>query len=105
MNQPPTVQHCQPGSYPWDFWQTRALEAELARELAVLGRAVMREAAQHNWRPRLQAECGWNDDGEEMLELALSKPVQAAKRWEHLLVTDGETLRRNPRTGMLESRD
>jgi len=56
----------------------------------VLGRAVMREAHQHNWRDHLKIECGWNDDGEEMLELALSEPEQAAKRWEHLLQTDGE---------------
>ena len=102
MNQPPTVQHCQPGSYPWDFWQTRALETELANELAVLGRAVMREAVQHNWRPRLQAECGWNDEGEAMLELALSKPRQAAKRWEHLLQTDGEIGFFNPETNSFE---
>ena len=102
MNQPPTVHHCQPGSYPWDFWETRALEAGLANELAVLGRAVMREAVQHNWRPQLQAECGWNDEGEEMLELALSEAKQAAERWEHLLQTDGEIGFFNPETNSFE---
>jgi len=102
MNQPPNIHHCQPGSYPWDFWEKRALEAGLARELAVLGRAVMREAHQHNWRNHLKTECGWSDNGAEMLELALSKPEQAAERWEHLLQTDGEIGRINPETNSFE---
>lgn len=102
MNQPPNIPDCQPGSYPWDVWQTNALESELTEELAVLGRAVMREAAQHNWRPQLQAECGWNDEGEAMLELALSEPKQAAELWEHLLRTDGEIGFFNPETNSFE---
>jgi len=101
MARPPETT-MKPGSYPWDHWQTRALEAGLANELAVLGRAVMREAVQHNWRPHLQAECGWGDEGGKMLELALSKPKQAAKRWEHLLQTDGEIGSFNPETNSFE---
>ena len=102
MNQPPNLDHCQPGSYPWDDWQAQALEAGLARELAVLGRALMREAIQHNWRPQLQSECGGNDEGEAMLELALSDPEQTTKRWEHLLRTDGEIGFFDPETNSFE---
>ena len=93
---------CKPGSYPWDFWETRAIEAGLPEELAILGRAVMREAHQHNWNPHLQAECGWLDNGEQMLELATSEPHKAKKRWEHLLETDGEIGQYNPESGTFE---
>jgi hypothetical protein len=42
-----------PGSYPWDHWERAALAGGLGRELATLGRAVMREASQHGWCGRL----------------------------------------------------
>lgn len=38
---------CTYGQYPWDFWEKRALARGVRRELAGLGRAVMREANQH----------------------------------------------------------
>ncbi|MEW6281770.1 MAG: hypothetical protein AB1758_24395, partial [Candidatus Eremiobacterota bacterium] len=59
-------------------------------ELAQLGRDMMREAAMHDWRPGLQAECGWVDEGAGMLAFALSQPEPAEKRWVWLLETDGE---------------
>ena len=40
---------CVYGSYPWDFWEQRALARGVPRDLAGLGRAVMREADQHGW--------------------------------------------------------
>jgi len=49
----------------------------------------MREADQHGWSETLQAECGWNDDGAAMLELALRDEDAARTRWQHLLETDG----------------
>ena len=43
---------CLPGAYPWDDWQWEALAAGLDARLAALGRAVMREAYQHDWCDR-----------------------------------------------------
>jgi hypothetical protein len=50
----------------------------------------MREADQHTWPERLQAECGWDDDGAAMLELAVRDPDAARTRWGLLMQTDGE---------------
>lgn len=79
-----------PGACEWDHWQSRALAAGLGAELATLGRAVMREAYQHDWCARLQAECGWRDEGRAMLARALSRPRRTAARWEWLMATDGQ---------------
>jgi hypothetical protein len=81
--------YCTYGEYPWDWWEKRALSRGVRRELAGLGRAVMREADQHLWEPRLQALCGWEDDGEAMIELALAGPGRAFFTWQTLLDTDG----------------
>jgi hypothetical protein len=80
---------CQPGGYPWDDWRARALAAGVGDQLAWAGRAVMREAYNHDWPKRLQRECGWSDDGAAMLELALKHPEKAKQRWEWLEATDG----------------
>ena len=80
---------CTPGGYPWDFWQLRACERGLSPDLSGLGRAVMREAHQHQWEPFLQWLCGWEDRGEAMIALALVSLEQAARMWRKLLVTDG----------------
>lgn len=82
------------GDYPWDRWQQKAIEAGLPVDLAQLGRAVMREAAQHGWDEDLCQEVGWGDEGAGMLELALRDPRRSRLRWQHLLDTDG--LRRGP---------
>jgi hypothetical protein len=78
-----------PGCWPWDHWQRHALESGLAADLATLGRAVMREADQHDWCWRLMAECGWNDAGRAMLARVLKHPARTAARWQWLLTTDG----------------
>lgn len=80
------------GAYAWDRWQMRALGAGLDHELAQLGRAVMREAVQHAWSPSLEAECGWEDEGRDLLELAQLDPETARRRWNWLLETDGGQL-------------
>lgn len=77
------------GAYTWDHWQMRALSAGLEHRLSQLGRAVMREAVQHNWPTWLKAECGWEDEGQDMLELAQLDPETAERRWQWLLETDG----------------
>ena len=79
-----------PGDWPWDHWERAALAGGLARELATLGRAIMREASQHGWCGRLQAECGWSDGGRAMLARALGHPVRTAARWNWLMQTDGQ---------------
>jgi hypothetical protein len=78
-----------PGHYPWDHWETRAKNAGVDEDLAELGRALIREADQHSWDEDLQSECGWSDNGDAMLELALNSPQKAQERWELLLRTDG----------------
>lgn len=88
--------YCTYGSYPWDFWEKRALARGVPRELADLGRAVMREADQHMWSERLQSLCGWRDGGRRMIALALRAPETARRRWEWLMDMDG--LRLDPQT-------
>ncbi len=78
-----------PGNFPWDQWEQKAAAAGIDEELAGLGRTVYREAYNHAWGEELQAECGWSDGGDALLELALHKPDLARERWEYLLKTDG----------------
>jgi hypothetical protein len=80
---------CSFGNYPWDEWERRALAAGVEKELAQLGRAVMREAYNHGWDGRLKCFCGWDDDGAQMLADALRAPASASRQWEILLRTDG----------------
>lgn len=80
---------CRVGEYPWDEWKVKALAAGVPEDLATAGRAVMREAYNHDWPKRLQKECGWGDEGAAMIMLALKEPEKAAKRWEWLEATDG----------------
>jgi hypothetical protein len=80
---------CRYGQYPWDEWEKWAVQDGVPEDLAELGRAVIREADQHGWPEELQAECGWNDSGSAMIELALSDPEHARARWGYLLATDG----------------
>lgn len=80
-----------PGNFPWDKWQTRALTAGLAAELAGLGRFLMREAYQHDWCEVLKQECGLLSDSvaQGMIDCALQEPELTADRWQWLLATDG----------------
>lgn len=77
------------GDYPWDRWEKAALEAGVRNDLAGLGRAVFREAFQHDWSNELKAECGWIDGGSEMILHALAAPDEAVTRWEALIEADG----------------
>ena len=80
---------CAPGEYPWDFWQARALAAGVSPELARQGREVMRESHQHDWDPVLKWLCGWNNDGKDMIALALEPSARAHSIWTLLMETDG----------------
>jgi hypothetical protein len=72
----------------WEGWFERAMEAGVDEDLASLGRSLMREARMQRWHGERLSECGWLDDGEAMLELAVVDPERAGARWRALL--DGE---------------
>lgn len=80
--------------FPWDDWGTEAIAKGVNPELATLGRAVMREHYQHDWKD-FGSEVGLRA-GQSMIELALKHPKNAAERWKHLLDTDGERVRLLP---------
>jgi hypothetical protein len=85
------MEACAPGAYPWDDWQREALAAGLSPDLAALGRAVMREAYQHNWCDRLKYECGIDnpDTAAGMITCGKDRPYLTQRRWQWLLITDG----------------
>lgn len=87
-----SMRHCRHkfGEFPWDEWEARARASGVTEELVLLGRAVIREANQHCWSAQLQRECGWDDDGDAMIELALRDPARAKRRWSWLLDSDGD---------------
>lgn len=72
----------------WDRWFDRALEEGVEEDLASLGRTVIREAGEQDWDEELRGECGWFDDGEAMLDLAMLTPERAEARWRALLDRD-----------------
>ncbi len=74
-----------PPVYEWDFWEAEALERGLDKDLAALGRAVLREANQHDWSPQLRVVCC----GEVLDDVLFRAPRQARKLYEVLLETDG----------------
>ena len=76
------------GDYPWDRWEKAALQAGLDPELANSGRAVFREAFQHDWSDELKVECGWLDGGTTMLFQALACPAETLARWTYLYSAD-----------------
>lgn len=93
------VLNCEFGNYPWDGWHRWALAQGLAPDLASLGRSLIREANQHDWDERLKSLCGWRDNGQRMLQLALRSPATASKRWNRLMETDGNRGYYDSKTG------
>ena len=84
------------GKWPWHGFYEQAVAAGVSEELADLGEEVMREAEQHAWSEKLRAECGWNDAGAAMIELAVKDPAGASRRWQHLLDIDGGLVGSDP---------
>jgi hypothetical protein len=78
----------EPSEPLWERWFERALEDGVDDDLASLGRSLIREARIQGWHGDRLTECGWLDDGEAMLELALVNPERAGARWRALL--DGD---------------
>jgi len=83
-----SVFDCSYGHYPWDDWHGWATTQGLDEVLAGSGRLLIREAFNHGW-PWLQVRCGWGDDGQALLALALRAPKTAQRQWEILMRTDG----------------
>ena len=79
-----------PGTYPWDDWERFAIANGLDPKMATLGRAVVREAYQHDWNTWVKSLCGWQDNGKRMLKFALQSPDEARVLWECLLKLDGD---------------
>jgi hypothetical protein len=69
----------------WERWFERALEEGVEESLARLGRALIRGSVARGWDEDRCAECGWLDEGEAMLELALLEADRAETRWRSLL--------------------
>jgi hypothetical protein len=90
---------CEYLHYLWDDWERWAIAQGLDQDLAALARLTIREAYQHQWDERLKSLCGWRDDGQRMLRLALRCPDKARKRWNRLLETDGYRGEYNAQTG------
>ena len=80
---------CEYGRYPWDGWHRWALAQGLGEDLAGSGRLLIREAFNHTWEPWLRNLCGWSDDGQALLALALRSPATAHRQWDILMRTDG----------------
>lgn len=81
----PGASEQEPPFFQWDYWEMEALEDGMEKSLAALGRAVMREACQHNWSPRVAALCS-----DYMLDrLLVQAPKRARRLYEVLLETDG----------------
>jgi hypothetical protein len=74
-----------PPRFEWEWWEQEALERGLDKDLAALGRAVLREALQHNWSPQLRVLCC----AEVLDELLVNAPRQARRLYAVLLETDG----------------
>ena len=71
--------------FEWDDWEKHALKRGLDPELASLGRAVYREAIQHNWPWSLRVVCI-----EPTLDDMLNRAPKTAKQfYETMLLTDG----------------
>ena len=75
----------EPPCWEWDIWEAEAIERGMSKELACLGRSVIREAGQHAWCPQLRCLCS-----EEVLEPLFRRSPELAKRlFAVLLETDG----------------
>ena len=78
------------GNFPWDKWEAVAKEVGLDEDLRHIGRALFREAFQHDWSDELKVESGWLDGGQRMIYQAFAFPDACVQRWQHLLDTDGQ---------------
>ena len=89
------------GDYPWDHWEKVALKSGVSKDLASLGRQVMRECHQHSWThsETIIADVSWQheDAPRKMITEVLTEPERIKAYWTELLNTDG--CRIDPDTG------
>jgi len=83
MTEEPT-EHRRP-PFVWDHWKKHALKAGMSEELAELGRAVYREAIQHNWPWSLRVACM----EPTLTDMLVHAPETAKQFYETMLLTDG----------------
>jgi hypothetical protein len=85
---PPPRGHVEAADPLWERWFERAVEEGVEEDLATLGRSLIREARLLGFRDERLAQCGWMDEGEAMLQLALLDPEAAEEAWHTLLDDD-----------------
>lgn len=85
MNEVITSPGQRPGPFPWDEWEKATKARGMERTLAELGRAVIREAENHNWSQPLRSLC----DPDELEGLLFCAPFLGRRLCEILLETDG----------------
>ena len=69
----------------WDDWYHRAVEAGVEEPVAALGKSLICKSTVQGWTAAQQADFGWYDDGQAMIDIALLMPVPAMHTWQHLL--------------------
>lgn len=89
-SEPPPWSGPEAKSRPWEDWSKRGTAAGLADDLVALGVELIRVSVLQGWPEELRARCGHYDDGEAMIDLALSDPELATRRWDELLQADGD---------------
>ena len=75
---------------PWGDWYAIALASGVDQPLALLGMWVYKTSKKRDWKKALKKECGWSDNGREMLKLAKNSPDKASERWNYLMDSVGE---------------
>ena len=85
---PPPREQAEATDPLWERWFERAIEEGVEEDLATLGRSLIREAHLLGFGDERLAQCGWMDDGEAMLQLALLDPEGAEEAWHTLLDDD-----------------
>lgn len=78
MPKPAITSHGSPGTSHWDDWFDRARAAGVDEHLALLGRDVMRDVAQHGLDETITL--GARDDGPLLIDMMLLAPVSTETR-------------------------
>lgn len=83
------VARSEPSNRPWDVWKLRAIKAGISRELAALGRKLMKTAYDDRWSGGGSDYAGWDDAGAQLISMALADPNLAKTEWEQHLEWGG----------------
>ena len=75
-----------------DDWYRRAVEAGVEVPVAALGKSLICKSTFQGWTAAQQADFGWYDDGQAMIDMALLLPELAMHTWQLLLEAGPEAL-------------